>query len=105
MVGKELVDLTGEGRDDGGEEEGGGDDAAEGVDDEGDEEWSYCDRSECGMCDDNGKMNLSKIREYLRHEPACRSAECARCRARKCRGCSYGILRQDMDLNLCGRWT
>ena len=72
--------------------------------DEDDVDPVMCDRSECGMCDENRKTNVSKIRGYLRHEPACQGEECAQCRARRCRGCCEEILRQDRDMNLCGRW-
>jgi hypothetical protein len=100
-VGKEVMDVIAEEAGAGGEEYWGGD---EGVEEEGEEEWGSCDPSECDVCDENGKLNVSKIQEYLRHKAVCQCDKCARCHARKCDGCCEGILRQDAILDLSGNW-
>ena len=100
-VGKEAMDVIVEEEGEGGEEDGGGD---EGVEEEGEEEWRPCDPSECDLCDENGKLNVSKIQVYLRHKAVCQCDKCARCHARKCYGCCEGLLRQDEIMNLSGNW-
>ena len=104
-VGKEVMDVIVEEEGERGEEDGGGDEAVEGVEEEGEEECGYCDPSECHLCDENGKMNVSKIHEYLEHEPVCQCDKCPHLRARKCHGCSEELLRQDQILDLRGRWS
>ena len=100
-VGKEVMEVIAEEEGEGGGEDGG---VGEGVEEEGEEEWGSCEPSECELCDENGKLNVSKIQEYLRHHAVCQCDKCARCHARKCDGCCEGLLRQDEIMNLSGNW-